>query len=103
AVLGGDGGDDGQAEAGADAGAGPVGLPEAVEGVGDGIVVEAGAVVADADVGVAVGEVGRHFHRRAGGRVGQGVGDEVGDGLAEVGFVAVDDDGLGGVEGDAAV
>src|SRR4051794_39994550 len=69
AVFVGDGGDDGEAEAGADAGTGAVGLPEAVEDVGEGVGVEAGAVVADGDVGVAVDEVGADLDGRSVGRV----------------------------------
>ncbi|CKT72710.1 Uncharacterised protein [Mycobacterium tuberculosis] len=57
AVGGGEGGDDGQAEAAAATAAGGVGAGESVEGDGKKVVGESGAVVADADVDCTVAGV----------------------------------------------
>src|SRR4051794_10414142 len=76
-VLARDPGDDRQSQPGAVAHTRLVGLPEAVEDVLEGLVVEPGAVVTNDDVGVIVLDVGGYLDGRARGCVADGVGHQI--------------------------
>ena len=100
AVGGGDGAHDRQAEAGPTAGSGAraVGAPELLEDVGRFVGAEAGAVVAHLDDRVGAAHRDTDPHRRAFRSVRAGVGEQVGEHLADAAFVA--DDRRDAVDGD---
>ena len=98
-----DGGHDRQAEPGTSAGAGVVGLPEPVESVLERVGGEPGAVIAHRHQRRVAVAARADVDAGAGGRVAQGIADEVGYRLAEMVIVAGDHHGLGRVEHDRPV